>query len=202
MTIWLTSDTHFGHQGIVETAARPFADVRAMDDGLIQIWNSLVQPRDVVWHLGDFAHGPKGTAAKAFRRLNGTKHLVRGNHDGDEAEACPWASVVDVAQLKVDGVRLVLSHYPMLSWPGSARNADGHVHSIMCHGHVHGRPGDPRVPHVDLQRCDVGVDMRSMAPINAQTLVAQVRAAVARTVEHGTYSRAGYLPGAVRENES
>lgn len=194
MTVWLTSDTHFGHQGIVETSGRPFADVARMDDALVQVWNALVRPRDTVWHLGDFALGPRGTAGKVFRRLNGSIHLVRGNHDGDDVLSCGWASIHDLASRRVDGVRLCLSHYPMLSWPGSAHNTAGHVHSIMCHGHVHGRPGDPRVPHVDLHRADVGVDMRSMAPVAAEALVAQVRAAVAATIAEGTYSRAGYLP--------
>ena len=177
MTIWLTSDTHFGHAGIVEMAARPFADVGQMDDALVQIWNALVGRRDVVWHLGDFSLGPPGTAARTFRRLNGLKHLVRGNHDGSDVLSCPWESVHDLAQQKVDGVRLVMCHYPLLSWRGSSRNRDGHVHAIQCHGHVHGTPSNSRVPHVDIHRVDVGVDMRSMAPVSAEAIVAGVRMA-------------------------
>ncbi len=83
----------------------------------------------------------------------------------------------DLASQRVDGVKITLCHYPMLSWRGSAHNRDGVVNSIMAHGHVHGTPSNPRVPHLDPCRVDVGVDMRSMALVNAETLVAEVRAA-------------------------
>lgn len=41
---------------------------------------------DTVWHLGDFAGEdvPLDDAATIFKRLNGSKRLIRGNHDGDE----------------------------------------------------------------------------------------------------------------------
>jgi calcineurin-like phosphoesterase family protein len=176
MTIFLTADTHFGHAGVIEHVGRPFADVAAMDEALVSLWNAVVGRRDTVWFLGDFALGPKGTAARVFRRLNGSVHLVRGNHDGDDVvRSCPWASVHDMASQRVDGVRLVLSHYPMLSWPGSAHNRDGQVRSLMCHGHVHGTPSNPRVPYLDPCRADVGVDMRTYAPVAAEALVAQIR---------------------------
>lgn len=183
MTIWLTSDTHFGHAGILEWVGRPFADVGRMDEGLIQVWNSLVRPRDTVWHLGDFSLGPKGTAARYFARLNGRKHLIRGNHDGEDVLSMGWESVQDLASQRVDGVRLVLSHYPMLSWQGSSHNRDGHVASVMCHGHVHGTPRDSRLPHADPCRADVGVDMRSMAPVAAEALVEEVRILAALEAE-------------------
>ncbi len=175
MTLFLTSDTHFGHAAVIEHVGRPFADTNAMDEALISLWNAVVGRRDTVWFLGDFACGPRGTAARVFRRLNGSVHLVRGNHDGDDVLSCSWASVHDMASQRVDGVRLVLCHYPMLSWRGSAHNRDGEVRSIMCHGHVHGTRANPRVPHIDPCRVDVGVDMRAYAPVAAETLVAEVR---------------------------
>ncbi|WP_237478635.1 metallophosphoesterase family protein [Lichenibacterium dinghuense] len=183
MTVWLTSDTHFGDEGILAKAGRPFESVSRMDDALIQSWNAIVRPQDVVWHLGDFAHAPKGATKRYFRKLNGRKHLVVGNHDGDEARSCGWFSVHELTSLRICGVRLVLCHYPLLSWQGSKRNQDGDVHSIACHGHVHGTPADPRVPHLDPYRIDVGVDMRSMAPANVEELVADVRGAMTRVQE-------------------
>ena len=179
MTIFFTSDTHFGHAGIIEWLGRPFADVKSMDDGMVAIWNAVVSPRDTVWHLGDFALGPRGTAARVFRRLNGSIHLVKGNHDGDDVvKGCAWASVHNMASQRVDGVKLTLSHYPMLSWPGSSHNRDGRVASIQCHGHVHGTPANSRLPHADPCRVDVGVDMHAYAPIAAEAVVAGVRMAV------------------------
>ena len=175
MTIWLTSDTHFGHQAIIEMCARPFTTTADMDDVLVRRWNASVGRSDTVWHLGDFSLGPPGTASRVFRRLNGRKHLVRGNHDGTDVLSCPWASVADLASQKIDGVRLILCHYPMLAWQGSSHNYDGQVHSIHCHGHVHGTPRNSRVPHQDIHRVDVGVDMHAYAPISAEAVVAVVR---------------------------
>lgn len=188
MATWFTADTHFGHEGIVETCGRPFADARRMDDALVQLWNAMIGPKDTVWHLGDFAHARRGHAASVFKRLNGTKHLVAGNHDGDEARTLGWASVQDAADVHVDGVRLVLFHYPILSWRGCERNRGGHVEAVMLHGHVHGTLRDPRVPHVDPCRLDVGVDMRSMAPVSVETLLAEARVGALLAAE-GTVTR-------------
>ena len=85
MTIWLISDTHFGHANFLnfkdETGnpIRPFASVEEMDDTMIQRWNAKVKPSDHVYHLGDFCIRKEYlTVAKC---LNGHLRLVRGNHD-------------------------------------------------------------------------------------------------------------------------
>jgi calcineurin-like phosphoesterase family protein len=54
MTIWFTSDTHFGHSNIIQYSNRPFASVQSMDEVLINNWNQLVRPQDIIYHLGDF----------------------------------------------------------------------------------------------------------------------------------------------------
>lgn len=65
--------------------------------------------------------------------------LIRGNHDGDwEDPDAPhiWDEVRDYLEVALGyakGHRLVMSHYPMLSWNGKARGA------IMPHGHIHSR---------------------------------------------------------------
>lgn len=51
---FFTSDSHFGHANIIRYCQRPFADADEMDSALIRIWNSVVDPRDTVYHLGDF----------------------------------------------------------------------------------------------------------------------------------------------------
>lgn len=181
MTTFLTSDSHFGHQGIIEWLDRPFASVEAINDGMVALWNSVVTKRDTVWHLGDFALGPRGTAGKHFRRLNGTKHLVRGNHDGDDVMSLPWELVQDMASFKADAVRITLCHYPMVSWRGSSHNRDGHVASIMCHGHIHGTVRDSRLPWSDSCLLDVGVDMRAFAPIPVEAVIAEAQVAAELT---------------------
>ncbi len=122
MTVFVTADTHFNHAGVLAMCGRPFADVAEHNEALIAAWNSVVGPRDEVWHLGDFALG--GTAeelAVLFRRLRGRKILCRGNHDRTKTTGLPWHSQHDMATPKLAGERWVFCHYPIRAWVGAFR---------------------------------------------------------------------------------
>ena len=86
MTIFFTADTHFGDHRTINIQRRPFADTAAMDVAMIERWNAVVAPEDFVWHLGDVARRPEEVSA-LMARLNGTKHLLRGNNDPDDTMA-------------------------------------------------------------------------------------------------------------------
>lgn len=83
--IFLTSDTHFGHNNICHftnsdgSPVRPWDNHQEMDDALVENWNSVVKPNDKVYHLGDVVI--KKQFLSIFERLNGIKVLIRGNHD-------------------------------------------------------------------------------------------------------------------------
>lgn len=81
MTVFFTSDTHFGHARIIELSDRPFRDVDDMNTQLIDRWNSVVGPNDHVYHLGDVALGSFAESIECVAHLNGIIHLVTGNHD-------------------------------------------------------------------------------------------------------------------------
>ncbi len=61
MKTWITSDHHFGHQGMCEfsnhdgTKTRPWTDHKDADRIMIEKWNDIVKPDDKVYHLGDVA---------------------------------------------------------------------------------------------------------------------------------------------------
>lgn len=82
---FLISDTHFGHTKMCDfkrddgSPLRPWATVSEMDEALIENWNKVVKPGDKVYHLGDVAIPRSGL--KCLSRLNGSKILIRGNHD-------------------------------------------------------------------------------------------------------------------------
>ncbi|MCB0512609.1 MAG: metallophosphoesterase, partial [Bacteroidetes bacterium] len=80
---WFTSDTHFFHENIIKYCNRPFSSAEEMNEVLIDNWNSVVKPGDIVYHLGDVTMGQKshGQFSSLWTRLNGRKRLVVGNHD-------------------------------------------------------------------------------------------------------------------------
>ena len=130
MNIWFTSDHHFGHKNILEyeKEARPFSCLEEMHEILIERWNSVVKPNDIVWHLGDFAFGVNNI--RIAERLQGHKKLILGNHD-----IYPISEYARYFE-KIYGVfhykECVLSHIPIhldslaqRSW----LNIHGHLHS-------------------------------------------------------------------------
>ena len=70
MSVYLISDTHFGHKNIISYCNRPFSSVEEMDKTLIKNWNSVVKKEDTVYHLGDFAFGNKEFTQKIIKQLN------------------------------------------------------------------------------------------------------------------------------------
>lgn len=166
MTVWLTSDTHFNHEGAIRHNNRPWSDVYKMNAGLIENYNSLVSPGDEVYHLGDFGFiNQYGEDLEAiFSKLNGHKHLIVGNHDEQNKAILKfkWASVSHYKLLKVGksatGIRAVLMHYPLETWYHPERY-------IMLHGHCHGN-----LKRVIPRRHDVGVDPNGYHPINLENI--------------------------------
>ena len=126
MTMWFTSDLHFGHANIIEYSGRPFADVDEMNEALIERWNDAVQPDDLVWVLGDVAMGRIGETLPLVSRLAGRKQLVAGNHDrcwdGHGTKAAEWtqryldAGFSEIHQgaitLTVGGHVVLACHFP------------------------------------------------------------------------------------------
>lgn len=160
---FFTADSHFGHPQILDHCARPFRDIREHDAHLVAEWNAVVRPEDTVWHVGDFAYkSDRDAARRHFLKLNGQKHLVRGNHDAGWVRDLGWSSVRDYADIAVDGQRIILSHYAMRVWVAMRRG------SIMLYGHSHGKlPGN-------AQSCDVGVDEWGFRPVTLDEIRARL----------------------------
>lgn len=80
---FIISDTHFSHESILKF--EPSRNTQMLKDGfenhdewLINQWNSVIAPNDVVLHLGDFAFK---NIQEVQHKLNGRKILILGNHD-------------------------------------------------------------------------------------------------------------------------
>ena len=165
MTIYFTSDTHFGDRRVLQTDRRPFPSMAEHDETLIGLWNETVGPEDEVWHLGDFALGLSPDAVAALLgRLNGRKHLITGNNDAPGTLAAPgWESVQAYAELKIEGRHLILCHYPFRTWNQIGRG------SLNLHGHSHGMLAPM------TRQYDVGVDVQELRPATLDQIIARKR---------------------------
>ena len=160
MTTWFTSDLHFGHRNIIEYCNRPWATVEEMDAGLIENWNSRVKPMDIVYVLGDFSlHHKAARLDEKLEKLNGFKHLVRGNHDNRRSSknAKGWLSVNEMIDTEVDGFKIRMMHYKLEDWRGTR---------ILLHGHSHSKD-----PITGIYSYDVGVDGNNYAPITLSEIL-------------------------------
>jgi calcineurin-like phosphoesterase family protein len=153
--LFFTGDTHFGHRAVIRYGNRPFADIDEMDEELVRRWNIVVPRNGEVWHLGDVSFRKSADTLAILKRLNGRKHLIEGNHDNLNGETkAQFVDIADYRELKVDGRKIVLCHYPLESWNQMAYG------SWHLHGHSHGNLREFGL------RADVGVDCWAQAPVS------------------------------------
>jgi len=170
VTVWYTSDLHFGHQLVA--GERGFGSPSAHDLKLISNWNKLVADDDLVWVLGDISIRPQFLHSVRF--LSGRKQLITGNHDQvfpmhrDAYKHQPewlkyFESIQPFARRKAAGVEFLMSHFPY-----SADSKDVVRFSqyrlkdegmLLVHGHLHVpekvHPDRPRQVHVGLDAWDL-----------------------------------------------
>jgi calcineurin-like phosphoesterase family protein len=127
---FVTADPHYRHSRIIWFAARPFQDVDAMQEALIRCWNLTVGPDDTVLLLGDFILMEREQAPGIVRQLNGSIHLLRGNHDRWRPDE--WFLEAGFAAIYHEPLligNIVFSHKPMSRRDlGAFFNVHGHVH--------------------------------------------------------------------------
>lgn len=140
MTTFFISDTHFYHHQLIKYDNRPFEDVDKMNQTLIEKWNARVKPDDTIYILGDmFAEfTPSKDMFDVLEQLNGKKRYILGNHD-DKILNMPFEmykyfdSIENYKELTLDGVNVILSHYPYVADKYEFTDDD----SLFLYGHVH-----------------------------------------------------------------
>ena len=156
MKTYITSDLHWGHKNIMNfcpvSRARFRNDVDYMNQAMVQEWNDLIEPEDLVYILGDVAFLPAPKAIEYMRRLNGRKILVQGNHDRkllqDAGFRGCFEEIHHYLDINYNGTKCVMLHYPIAEWDQMHRGA------VHFHGHLHGG-----VSGMEQYRCrDMGID--------------------------------------------
>lgn len=127
MKAYVISDTHFGHDKIVEYCNRP-------EDHEERIFNNILAllSGSLLIHLGDFCIGnDEAWHARLAYNFLGKKILIMGNHDSKSWSwymEHGWDFVCDAFRLKYCGKIIMFSHMPQ-PWDG--------VWEINVHGHLH-----------------------------------------------------------------
>ena len=182
--IWFISDTHFGHDNIIRFCNRPFASAEEMDETLVRNWNDRVAPDDTVFILGDLFFR-SGNVEAILPRLRGSKRLILGNHDaswiGRVHLAAHFKSVDNYFEGSIGSAGATLCHYPMLSWPHSAR-------TYMIHGHIHNNTHEDFWPLLVARDrvLNASVEINGYRPVTLEELIENNRRFKA---EHGAPRR-------------
>ena len=128
------ADLHDSHANVIRFDNRPYKNVGEMNQALIRNWNSVVTNEDTVYILGDFCWGKEDRWMEILDQLKGKKVLIRGNHDLKKMSSelrNKFQDVKDYKEIKDNGTKVILSHYPIPFWNGQFRD------SVHLYGHVH-----------------------------------------------------------------
>ena len=169
MRTFITSDLHFGHENIMkfcpQARARFCNDVNYMNEQMVEEWNSIVEPGDLVYILGDVAFLPAQKAAEYMNRLNGDKILVEGNHDrkalNDPTFRRSFVEVHKYLDITYNKHKCILFHYPIAEWDQMHRGA------LHFHGHLHGGVSGME----EFRARDMGMDATGMIVVEMERAI-------------------------------
>ena len=162
--VYFTADLHLHHFKILQYCHRPFKNVEEMDAKITRNFLEIIKPTDTLYILGDLSFERK--IGKMFLSLFKKEQIrfIMGNHD----EAFPkefmrdyCKSCTEIKDIKVEGQKITLCHYPMISWRGSCHNtwsAHGHNHSNIVNEKFKGK------------RMNVCVDLHDFKPVSFEQM--------------------------------
>lgn len=132
MAQFYIADWHYDHKNILHYDNRPFKSVEEMNEELIKRWNNVVSDGDMVYILGDMFWCKSNIAVEVLDKLNGTKVLIKGNHDYCDKEFSKrFTCIINYMEVTDNGRHVVLCHYPI---PCFKNHYQGWYH---LYGHVH-----------------------------------------------------------------
>ena len=162
MTVWFTSDTHFGSERILELSKRPFRDTDEMDSFIFSWWIEFFKPGDVLYHLGDF--GEFTRALNWLKYLQVECHLILGNVEED-AIASGELSKERLLEMGFASVQHSTHVREIMGAKAVHRPQDCDKKHFNVFGHIHGRQT------VKRYGIDVGVDAHHFQPISADEVM-------------------------------
>lgn len=179
--IFMTSDLHFGHDRDFVVQERGFSSVEEHDKAIVENWNSIVTEWDDVFILGDVMFLDTEMGLCHLSELNGSIHIIRGNHDSDRkiADYSGCNNIVEIADakfLRLNGLHLTfyLSHFPAVVTTGELKRMRSAV--INLYGHTHQKDNFFRIdgePYPYMYH--VGMDSHNMRPVLLDDIIEEIR---------------------------
>ena len=201
---YFISDLHFFHSNIFKyepIRKEKFKDHKNYIQSIIKKWNSKVQKDDEVYILGDLFVGYNQIkrdlelkvtqdefAKSILYKLNGTKYLVRGNHDKKTDTWYKKVGIKDIYSYKVldyiynsEHFRFFLFHYPICddyykkqgnSWIKEIQ--EGVIKEkvdIVIHGHTHSNVWCQNVDNNFIHHFNVSVEQINFEPVSIENII-------------------------------
>lgn len=173
--IWLTSDWHFGHDKEFIWKVRGYNSIQEMNEGIIAKHNSLVEPDDIVYCLGDCVLGDINNVNN-ITELNGQIKIIRGNHCTDRrveayktlpnVEYIGWAEMI-----KYQGYHFYLSHYPTIT-SNMDEGAPLKARVLNLYGHSH---QNTNFYNENPLQYHVGMDSHNCYPVSLDTIIKEIK---------------------------
>jgi len=163
MKYWIITDTHFGHRKMEEYCKRPSDFEARIFKGL-----KMIQPDDIVIHLGDFCIGDDvkwhnfwNSALYANKRI-----LIRGNHDRKSSAwyyAHGWHAVCENLSLHYNKRYITFSHIPLEN-----------PQNLNIHGHLHANNNNFRYenePELNKNHKLLAIELTDYKPVLLDKLI-------------------------------
>lgn len=205
--LYFTADWHIGHQNVLKFDNRPYPDLQTMHEALIKNFNMLVPNHGITIFAGDMGLCSNGLLKSIMDKLNGTKVLVRGNHDGNmySMYAAGFDVVTDKFQFNIGQNIVTVTHCPLQgimredttnmvgaipgdNWHKETWHKDkfsiedfGQFH---LHGHIHS-PNKGKSKKILDRQMDIGVPAWNYKPVP----IAEVESFIAKYHKNQTDSK-------------
>ena len=160
MNIWITTDWHLNHDGIIEYENRP----TNYKEIILREYEKVVKDEDLVINLGDLIFKRPSEIGDIISKLKGKRVLVRGNHDHNTNE---WYMnkgfdlSCDKFEFEYQGTQIVFSHKPI--------ETDGI--NIHGHFHTHGHRYLSEFPFYSEKNIAVSIEVNKYKPVLLKTIL-------------------------------
>lgn len=158
-----------------------------MNKALINNWNSVVDPEDVVYVVGDMFMGSWKNISEIVPQLNGEIYLVIGNHDGKKRQE--EMKKTGIVILEYQGIAcdnsvnepvFIMAHDPAFFVGDDSLGKDAITNFgkdiIWLYGHVHDNaPSGIQKEDEGVYSFHVGVDTNNYAPVSWDYIVEQYK---------------------------